>query len=89
MVLSNESTVSPLLKNSMNEDKPAEERYAALKLVCKLRDDVYIRVPSLEQLRFVAAAMQTFHGIGPLTMKDAAEAVASGRARRAAAEARQ
>ena len=76
-----EVTIKSLLATARNETKPAEERYAALKHVCHLRGDVYQHVP-LEQLRFVAAGIQRFPNWEPLSLKDSAEAVANGFAKR-------
>ena len=83
MQLNNEETVESLLSTARDESKPAEERYAALRHVCQLRGDVYQHVP-LEQLRPVAAGMGDFFGLTHLSLRDSAEAVAAGIARRAA-----
>ena len=77
----NEETIQSLLATAGNESKSAEERYAALRHVCQLRGDVYQHVP-LEQLRFVAAGIQRFPNWEPLSLKDSAEAVANGFAKR-------
>lgn len=78
-----ETLVRSLLETARDETKGAEERYGALRHVCQLRGDAYQHVP-LEQLRFMAAAMQSFPNWRPLSLKDSAEAVASGFARRTA-----
>jgi hypothetical protein len=85
MQSNDEEMVKSLLATANDETKPAEERYAALRHACQLRGDVYQAVP-IEQLRFVAAGMQSFCGLTPLSLKDAAEAVASGFQRKERAE---
>lgn len=81
----NEPLVESLIATARDESKPADERYAALRHVCQLRSDSYQHVP-LEQLRFVAAAMQYCEMLHRplLSLKDAADAVAFGFARRTA-----
>lgn len=82
----NEEMTASLLATARDETKAAEERHAALRHVCQLRGDAYAHVPP-EQLRFVAAAMSQAElegcKFGPLSLRDAAEAVAAGFARTA------
>lgn len=81
-----ETLVRSLLKTAGDESKSEDERYAALKHVCQLRGDPYVHVP-LEHLRKVAAALHRVElagwRFGPMALKDAAEAVAMGKARAA------
>lgn len=77
-----ETLVRSLLTTAADENKPEAERYAAIKHACRLRGDAYQHVP-LEELCQVAAAMQTKQiagrTFGPLSLRDAAEAIATGR----------
>lgn len=85
MQLNDEAMVKSLLATAKDESKSDQERYSALRHACQLRGDVYQHVP-LEQLKFVAAAMGAYCDLRPLSMQDAAEAVASGFHRKARAE---
>jgi hypothetical protein len=83
MNLDNETRVAELLAIARDESKTQDERYGALRLACQLRDDPYRHVP-LEQLASVASAagFSKLMGKPLLCLQDAAEAVASGFARR-------
>jgi hypothetical protein len=79
-----EAMVKSLAATVRDESKPVEERYAALRHICQLKGDTYQHVPE-EHLRFVAGALvQWIPGVKPLSLKDAAEAVAEGFRRRTA-----
>jgi len=76
-----EAVEQALIATAKNESKPSEERYAAIRHLCQLRGDTYVHAP-LTDLSSVAAGMESFMGLKPLTMRDAAEAVGGGTARR-------
>lgn len=78
----NEAMVRSLAATVRNETKPAEERYDALKLICKIRGDAYQFVPESHLRSVVAGMMPVIQGMKPLTLAASAEAVAEGRARR-------
>lgn len=78
-------TIASLLATAKDESKSTDERYGAMRLACSLRGDEYAHVP-IEQLRFVAAALDFSHILqgAALSFRGAAEAVAAGFARRSA-----
>jgi hypothetical protein len=83
MQQNDEMMVKSLAQTVRDESKPAAERHDALKHICRITGDVYQHVP-IEQLRLVVAAIMEFPGFRGLSLKDAAEAVASGFAQRTA-----
>lgn len=80
-----EEMISSLLATARDESKTAEERYGALKHVCRLRGDHYQHVP-IEQIKFLAAAIQYSEILHRplLSFKDATDAVTAAFARRTA-----